>query len=215
MPVHAFIFPGQGSQSVGMGRDLAAAFAGAREVFQEVDDTLKHKLSKLMFEGPAEELTLTENTQPALMAMSLRRAAGAWRQDGGFTLKDSAPRWWSPGIPWANTAALAAAGSPWHRRRVRPRCCGCAAQAMQRAVPDRRPARWQPCSAPTWSRPRARSVHGGGAGRGGGGGERQWRRPGGDLRPPHGGRAGGGVGQDRTASSGRCCCRYPPRSIAA
>ena len=71
MPVHAFIFPGQGSQAVGMGRDLAAAFAAAREVFQEVDETLKQKLSKLMFEGPLEELTLTENTQPALMAHSL------------------------------------------------------------------------------------------------------------------------------------------------
>ena len=71
MPVHAFIFPGQGSQSVGMGRDLAAAFAAAREVFEEVDETLKQKLSKLMFEGPGEELTLTENTQPALMAISL------------------------------------------------------------------------------------------------------------------------------------------------
>ncbi len=71
MPIHAFIFPGQGSQAVGMGRDLAAAFAAAREVFQEVDDTLNQKLSKLMFEGPGEELTLTENTQPALMAHSL------------------------------------------------------------------------------------------------------------------------------------------------
>src|SRR5271157_551683 len=71
MPVHAFIFPGQGSQSVGMGRDLAASFAAAREVFQEVDDTLGQKLAKLMFEGPPEDLQLTENTQPALMAMSL------------------------------------------------------------------------------------------------------------------------------------------------
>jgi [acyl-carrier-protein] S-malonyltransferase len=71
MPVHAFIFPGQGSQAVGMGRDLAAAFAAAREVFQEVDETLKQNLSRLMFEGPGEELVLTENTQPALMAHSL------------------------------------------------------------------------------------------------------------------------------------------------
>ena len=71
MPVHAFIFPGQGSQAVGMGRDLAAAYSAAREVFQEVDETLKQKLSKLMFEGPGEELTLTENTQPALMAHSM------------------------------------------------------------------------------------------------------------------------------------------------
>ena len=63
MPVHAFIFPGQGSQAPGMGRDLAAAFPAARAVFQEVDDTLGQKLSALMFEGPPETLTLTENAQ--------------------------------------------------------------------------------------------------------------------------------------------------------
>jgi len=67
----AFVFPGQGSQSVGMGRDLAAAFAAAREVFGEVDEALKQRLSALMFEGPAEDLTLTENAQPALMAVSM------------------------------------------------------------------------------------------------------------------------------------------------
>jgi [acyl-carrier-protein] S-malonyltransferase len=71
MSVTAFIFPGQGSQTVGMGRDLAAAFSAAREVFDEVDETLKQRLSKLMFEGPAEMLMLTENAQPALMAVSL------------------------------------------------------------------------------------------------------------------------------------------------
>src|SRR5579863_7739800 len=67
----AFIFPGQGSQAVGMGADLADAFAAAREVFQEVDDALGAKLFKLMREGPIETLTLTENAQPALMAVSL------------------------------------------------------------------------------------------------------------------------------------------------
>jgi [acyl-carrier-protein] S-malonyltransferase len=67
----AFIFPGQGSQAVGMGADLAEAFAAAREVFQEVDDALGMKLSKLMRDGPIEDLTLTQNTQPALMAVSL------------------------------------------------------------------------------------------------------------------------------------------------
>ncbi len=67
----AFVFPGQGSQAPGMGRDLAAAFPAAREVFQEVDEALKQKLSALMFEGPPEELTLTTNAQPALMAHSV------------------------------------------------------------------------------------------------------------------------------------------------
>lgn len=67
----AFVFPGQGSQAVGMGRDLAAAFASARQVFEEVDDALNQKLSKLMFEGPESELTLTANAQPALMAVSV------------------------------------------------------------------------------------------------------------------------------------------------
>ena len=67
----ALVFPGQGSQAVGMGKELAEAFPIAREVFQEVDDALSQKLSALMFEGPENELTLTENAQPALMAVSL------------------------------------------------------------------------------------------------------------------------------------------------
>ncbi len=67
----AFIFPGQGSQAPGMGKSLHDAFAAAREVFQEVDEALGEKLSRLIFEGPTEELTLTANAQPALMAVSL------------------------------------------------------------------------------------------------------------------------------------------------
>ena len=67
----ALIFPGQGSQAVGMGKELADAFPEARFVFEEVDDALEQKLSKIMFEGPEDELTLTENAQPALMAMSV------------------------------------------------------------------------------------------------------------------------------------------------
>src|SRR5882757_7597227 len=67
----AFLFPGQGSQAVGMGKALADAFAPAREVFQEIDDALSQKLSKLMWEGPESDLTLTENAQPAIMAASI------------------------------------------------------------------------------------------------------------------------------------------------
>lgn len=67
----AFVFPGQGSQSVGMGKDLADAFPAAKAVFEEVDDALGQKLSTIMFEDPNEELVLTENTQPALLACSI------------------------------------------------------------------------------------------------------------------------------------------------
>src|SRR5580704_2116577 len=67
----AFLFPGQGSQAVGMGKVLADAFSPARAVFQEVDDALSQKLSKLMWEGPEADLTLTQNAQPAIMAASL------------------------------------------------------------------------------------------------------------------------------------------------
>jgi [acyl-carrier-protein] S-malonyltransferase len=67
----AFLFPGQGSQAIGMGQPLAEAFASAREVFSEVDDALNQPLFKLMCNGPEDDLTLTENAQPALMAVSL------------------------------------------------------------------------------------------------------------------------------------------------
>ena len=73
-----FVFPGQGSQSVGMGKDLYDTNAAARAVFEEVDDALNQKLSKIIFEGPSEELTLTANVQPAIMATSIAmlRASG-------------------------------------------------------------------------------------------------------------------------------------------
>jgi [acyl-carrier-protein] S-malonyltransferase len=130
MPAHAFIFPGQGSQSVGMGRDLAAAFASARQVFEEVDEILKQKLSKLMFEGPAEELTLTENTQPALMAISLA-VVRVLESEGGFRLRDKAAL--VAGHSLGEYSALAAAGSfSVANAAALLRLRG---QAMQRAVP--------------------------------------------------------------------------------
>src|SRR6266481_256739 len=67
----ALVFPGQGSQVPGMGQALAAAFPAARRLFDEVDEALSQRLSHLMFEGPESELTLTENAQPALLAVSL------------------------------------------------------------------------------------------------------------------------------------------------
>ncbi|GGG24081.1 malonyl CoA-acyl carrier protein transacylase [Caldovatus sediminis] len=81
----AFLFPGQGSQAPGMGRDLAAAFPAAREVFEEVDEALKQRLTRLMFEGPAEELTLTANAQPALMAVSVA-VLRVLEREGGLDL---------------------------------------------------------------------------------------------------------------------------------
>ena len=84
----AFTFPGQGSQSVGMGKELAEAFPEARAVFAEVDDALGEKLSALMWEGPEETLTLTANAQPALMAVSM--AVMRVMESRGFSLAGSA-----------------------------------------------------------------------------------------------------------------------------
>ena len=67
----ALIFPGQGSQKVGMGKDLAQSYPEARQVFEEVNDSLGQKLSKIIFDGPSNELMITENAQPALMAVSI------------------------------------------------------------------------------------------------------------------------------------------------
>ncbi|MCH8917405.1 MAG: ACP S-malonyltransferase [Alphaproteobacteria bacterium] len=104
----AFVFPGQGSQSVGMGKDLAAAFAPARETFEEVDEALKQKLSALMFEGPEEDLTLTENAQPALMAMSMAVIRVLVRE-GGLDLAADAR--FVAGHSLGEYSALAAVGS--------------------------------------------------------------------------------------------------------
>ncbi|NVN32467.1 ACP S-malonyltransferase, partial [Endobacter medicaginis] len=108
MPVHAFIFPGQGSQALGMGRDLAEAFAAAREVFEEVDDALGERLTRVMWGEDAEALTLTANAQPALMAVSLA-SLRVLEAEGGFRLADRAVL--VAGHSLGESSALAAAGA--------------------------------------------------------------------------------------------------------
>jgi [acyl-carrier-protein] S-malonyltransferase len=104
----AFVFPGQGSQAVGMGADLAQAYASARAVFTEVDAALSQKLSDIMFNGPAETLTLTENAQPALMAMSLA-VMRVLEQEKGFELAGRVK--FVAGHSLGEYSALAAAGA--------------------------------------------------------------------------------------------------------
>ena len=125
----AFTFPGQGSQAVGMGAELADAFAASREVFQEVDDALGQKLSKLIREGPIEDLTLTENAQPALMAVSLA-VVRALKSEYGVDITRAA---FVAGHSLGEYSALAAAeaiGIAETSRLLKLR-----GQAMQQAVP--------------------------------------------------------------------------------
>jgi [acyl-carrier-protein] S-malonyltransferase len=104
----AFIFPGQGSQAVGMGAELSKAYAPARAVFAEVDEALDQPLSKVMWEGPEDQLTLTENAQPALMAVSLA-ALRTLEAEKGFSLNDRVS--FVAGHSLGEYSALAAAGA--------------------------------------------------------------------------------------------------------
>ncbi len=104
----AFIFPGQGSQKVGMGMALAAEFGSARRVFEEVDEALGRKLSDIIRDGPEEELTLTENAQPALMAVSMA-VARVLEEDFGLPLADHAR--FMAGHSLGEYSALCAAGA--------------------------------------------------------------------------------------------------------
>jgi len=125
----AFIFPGQGSQAVGMGAELADTFASARAVFQEVDDALNQKLSKLMREGPEGDLTLTENAQPALMAVSVA-VMRTLEQEFGVGIERAA---FVAGHSLGEYSALCAAGAITLADTAR--LLKLRGQAMQRAVP--------------------------------------------------------------------------------
>src|SRR2546421_11219547 len=126
----AFVFPGQGSQAVGMGKALAENFAAARQVFDEVDAALGDKLSTVMWEGPAERVMLTENAQPALVAVSLA-ALRVLETEAGVDLKRDAQ--FVAGHSVGEYSALAATGALTLADAVRlVRIRG---RAMQRAVP--------------------------------------------------------------------------------
>ena len=126
----AFVFPGQGSQTVGMGRALATNFTAARQLFEEVDAALDSKLSTIIFEGPADTLTLTENAQPALMAVSLATLR-VLEAEAGLNLARDAQ--FVAGHSLGEYSALAAAGAftvADAARLLRTR-----GRAMQKAVP--------------------------------------------------------------------------------
>src|SRR5688572_12233200 len=125
----AFIFPGQGSQAIGMGAELAKAYPSARAVFEEVDAALTQALSRLMWDGPEAELTLTENAQPALMAVSL--AAMRVLGDKGLTLADRVA--YVAGHSLGEYSALAAAGALSLADTAR--LLKIRGRAMQQAVP--------------------------------------------------------------------------------
>src|ERR1044072_9096070 len=126
MAMRAFIFPGQGSQSVGMGVALAAASRAARSVFEEVDEALGQSLSRLMAEGPADELMLTENAQPAIMANAL-----ATLRASGIALADKAD--FVAGHSLGEYSALSAAGT--FDLATTARLLKLRGRAMQAAVP--------------------------------------------------------------------------------
>jgi [acyl-carrier-protein] S-malonyltransferase len=126
----AFVFPGQGSQSVGMARELAERFPAARAVLDEVDEALGQKLSTLMFEGPIETLTLTENAQPALMAASMA-VIRVLEQEMGLVLKDRIK--FVAGHSLGEYSALAAAGALSVGDTAR--LLKLRGQSMQKAVP--------------------------------------------------------------------------------
>ncbi|MFM6931930.1 MAG: ACP S-malonyltransferase [Novosphingobium sp.] len=128
--MRAFVFPGQGSQKVGMGVDLAAASADAREVFQEVDDALGQNLSAIMRDGPEDALTLTENAQPAIMANAIA-VLRVLEREGGINLAEKAD--FVAGHSLGEYTALCAAGA--FSLADTARLLKLRGQAMQAAVP--------------------------------------------------------------------------------
>ena len=204
----AFTFPGQGSQAVGMGKALADAFPAARAVFDEVDSALGEKLTAIIWDGPAETLQLTENAQPALMAVSIATLR-VLETEAGFSVgRDAA---FVAGHSLGEYSALAAAGQPQHQR-YRDACCAPAALRCRRRCRSA-PVRW-PHFSGSIMRPRWRSP--------------AKRRKGRSARPPTTMAAGRwsfpatrppSIARSKSprprAPSARCCCRCPRRSTAS
>ena len=128
--MRAFVFPGQGSQKVGMGRELAEASVAAREVFEEVDDALGQKLFRLMTQGPEAHLLLTENAQPAIMAHAIA-VLRVIMKEGGIALPDKAD--FVAGHSLGEYSALCASGA--FGLADTARLLKLRGQAMQAAVP--------------------------------------------------------------------------------
>lgn len=128
--MRAFVFPGQGSQKVGMGADLAAASAVAREVFQEVDEALGQNLFRIMTQGPEDQLTLTENAQPAIMANAIA-VLRVLEKEGGVSLADKAD--FVAGHSLGEYTALCAAGA--FSLADTARLLKLRGESMQKAVP--------------------------------------------------------------------------------
>ena len=204
------VFPGQGAQVVGMGRALHDAFPAARAVFAEVDDALGERLSALIFDGPAEQLTLTANTQPALMAMSLAAVRALEAATGRALGRAGAA---------TSPATASASTRPW-RPRGRSRI-GDAARLLRL-----RGQAMQDCGAGGGRRDgghpgRRRGDGRGGRRRGRGRGrrlrarQRQWRRPAGDLGQHGRGRARGGAGQGAWGAAQRPAAGVGPVPLRA
>ena len=187
----ALVFPGQGSQAVGMGKALAEAFPAAREVFEQVDAALGESLSKLIFEGPEAELTLTANAQPALMATSLAALRALESEAGLDVARDAA---FVAGHSLGEYSALCAAGALTLEDTAR--LLRIRGAAMQQAVPVGEGAmaailglEFDAVTAiAAEAAKRRRRLRGR---------QRQRRRPGGDLRREGGGRAGDGDRQSQ------------------
>ena len=207
----AFLFPGQGSQAIGMGQTLADAFPSAREVFQEVDDALGQRLFRLMSEGPEDQLTLTENAQPALMAVSLA-VIRALKVEFGVGIEKAA---FVAGHSLGEYSALAAAEALTLTDAAR--LLKLRGQAMQRAVPVGE-GRWPPWlgrrAMSPWRKtpPRVGSEWGCLRRR-----QRQQCRKRGDLGRQGGGRQGHGASQvaRRARHPAQCLRAFPLSPDAA